>query len=141
MKKMLKWLTTKRRYAYDVHFEGTCGEGGDKNEMLWGVDKCSGCPVFIFLLKKIGFPLWPDVEPNVNVLLTKSLPFDSDVREWSHLLMIPLYCFWVYQTIERLVNLNVMWLWLLKVRSGNISELILKTKADLKDGSDNSSHP
>ena len=57
MKKMLKRLTTKRRYAYDVHFEETWGEGRDKNEMLWGVRKCSGRPVFIFLLKKIGFPL------------------------------------------------------------------------------------
>ena len=36
---------------------GRGGRGGDKIEMLWGVRKCSGRPVFIFLLKKIGFPL------------------------------------------------------------------------------------
>ena len=34
-------------------------------------------------------------EPNMNVLLTSNLPFDSDVRQWRHPLMIPLYCLWV----------------------------------------------
>ena len=122
------------------------GGGWQKRDVMgcWQVLRMSSLYFFIkenWISAEPNDFRWPDAEPNVNVLLTKSLPFDSDVREWSHLLMIPLYCFWVYQTIERLVNLNVMWLWLLKVRSGNISELILKTKADLKDGSDNSSHP
>ena len=26
--------------------------------------------------------------PNINILLTRNLSFDSDVRKWSHLLMI-----------------------------------------------------
>ena len=30
-------------------------------------------------------------EPN-NILLTRNLPFDSDVRQWSYLLMIQLHC-------------------------------------------------
>ena len=31
---------------------------------------------------------------NINVLLTRNHPFDSDVRKWSQLLMIPLHCLW-----------------------------------------------
>ena len=31
-------------------------------------------------------------EPNIDVLLAKNLPLDSDVREWSHPLRIPLGC-------------------------------------------------
>ena len=34
------------------------------------------------------------VESNINILLTRNLPFDSDVRQWSHRLMIPLHCLW-----------------------------------------------
>ena len=30
-----------------------------------------------------------------NILLTRNLPFESDVREWSHPLMMSLHCFWV----------------------------------------------
>ena len=33
-------------------------------------------------------------ESNINVLLTRNFPFDSDVRQWSHPFMIPLYCLW-----------------------------------------------
>ena len=33
-------------------------------------------------------------EPNINILLTKNLPFDSDIRQFSHSLMIPLHCLW-----------------------------------------------
>ena len=29
-----------------------------------------------------------------NILLARNLPFESDVRQWSHLLMIPLHCLW-----------------------------------------------
>ena len=29
-----------------------------------------------------------------NILLTRNLPFDSDFRQPSHPLMIPLYCLW-----------------------------------------------
>ena len=47
----------------------------------------------IFLvLKKIGFAPWPDIL--LITLLTRNLPFDSDVREWSHPLMISLHCLW-----------------------------------------------
>ena len=30
----------------------------------------------------------------INILLARNLPFDSDVRQWSHPLMIPLHCLW-----------------------------------------------
>ena len=61
-----------------------------------GVSKCPERPIFIFLLKKIGFVPWLDIMRSqaYNILLTKSLPFDSEIRQWSHLLMIPLHCLW-----------------------------------------------
>ena len=33
-------------------------------------------------------------EPNINILLTRNLPFGSDVRQWSQPLMIPLHFLW-----------------------------------------------
>ena len=33
-------------------------------------------------------------EPNINILLTSNFSFDSNFRQWSHLLMIPLQCLW-----------------------------------------------
>ena len=33
-------------------------------------------------------------ESNINILLTRNLPIDSGVRQWSHPLMIPLHCLW-----------------------------------------------
>ena len=33
-------------------------------------------------------------EPNINISLTKKFPFDYDVRQWFHPLMIPLHCLW-----------------------------------------------
>ena len=33
-------------------------------------------------------------DPNINILLTRNHSFDSDVRQWSQLLMIPSHCFW-----------------------------------------------
>ena len=32
-------------------------------------------------------------EPN-NILVTRNIPFESDVRQWSDPLMIPLHCLW-----------------------------------------------
>ena len=34
-------------------------------------------------------------EPNINISLTRNFPFDPDVRQWSHLLMIPFRCLWI----------------------------------------------
>ena len=61
-----------------------------------GVSECSGRPVFIFFIKEnwIWAMTWRYAEPNINILLTRNLPFNSDLRQWSHPLMIPLYCLW-----------------------------------------------
>ena len=61
-----------------------------------GVSECSGRPVFIFFIKEnwICAMTRHHAEPNINILLARSLPFDSYVRQWSHPLMIPLHCLW-----------------------------------------------
>ena len=62
----------------------------------WRVRECSGRPIFLFLIK--GNWIWAmtrhHAEPN-NRLLARNLPFDLDVRQWSHPLMIPFHCLWV----------------------------------------------
>ena len=58
--------------------------------------ECTGRSVFIFLLEKkwICAMRRHHTEPNSDILLTRNLPFDSDVRQWSYPLMIPLQCLW-----------------------------------------------
>ena len=48
-----------------------------------GVSQCPERPIFIFLLKKIGFVPSLDIMRSqaYNILLTKSLPFDSEIRQ------------------------------------------------------------
>ena len=59
-----------------------------------GVSEYSGRPIFFFFIKGN----WAcavtrhHIEPNINILLTINLPFDSEVRQWSHPLMISLDC-------------------------------------------------
>ena len=67
----LIWLCQhKGWYTYYVHYEGWRGGGGIRQK--WdvigrracggrGVSECSGPPIFIFLLKKIGSAPWPDI--------------------------------------------------------------------------------
>ena len=45
------------------------------------------------LLKKIGTALCPEIML-IIYFWQKNLSFDSDVRQWSHPLMIPLHCLW-----------------------------------------------
>ena len=47
-----------------------------------GVSECSGRPVFIFFIKEswICAMTRHHAEPN-NILLTRNLPFDSDVKQ------------------------------------------------------------
>ena len=59
--------------------------GKGKNEMLsgvgrWGISECFGRPVSIFFIKEswICAMTRHDAEPNINILLTRNLPFDSD---------------------------------------------------------------
>ena len=46
-------------------------------------------------------------ESNINILLTRNLPIESSVRQWSHPLMIPLHCF-VYCII---LHCFILYLW------------------------------
>ena len=49
----------------------------------WGVSECSGPPTFIFFIKEnwICAMTRHHAEPNIDILLTRNLPFDSDVRQ------------------------------------------------------------
>ena len=53
-----------------------------------GGSKCSRRPIFIFFVTEN----WVCAESNINILLTRNLPIDSGVRQWSHPLMIPFHC-------------------------------------------------
>ena len=66
---------------------GRTGRGGG------GVSECSGRPIFI-KENWISAMTRHHAEPSSNILLTRNLPFNSDVRQWSHPLMIPLHCLW-----------------------------------------------
>ena len=91
-------LMSKGWYTYDVQEEGwwirqkwdVIGGSGV------GVSECSGCPMFIFFIKENWMCAMTryHVEPNINILLTWNLSFDSDVRHWTYPLMIPLHCLW-----------------------------------------------
>ena len=59
----------------------------------WGDSKCSGSPTFIFFIKENWICAMTRHHAN-NILLARNLPFDSDVRQWSQPLMIPLHCLW-----------------------------------------------
>ena len=48
--------------------------------------------LYLFLLKKSG--VVHHAKPNVNILLTRNLTFDSDFRQWDHPLMMPLHFLW-----------------------------------------------
>ena len=93
-------ILIKGWYTYAVHFDG---EWGVRQKWIlsdvegWGVSECSGRPIFIFYFIKenwICAMTRHHAAPNINILLTRSLPFESDVRQWSHLLMIPLNFLW-----------------------------------------------
>ena len=62
----------------------------------WGVSKCVlDIQSLFFFIKKMDYAVTRHhAEPSVYILVTRSLPFNSDVRQWSHLLMIPLHCLW-----------------------------------------------
>ena len=64
--------------------------------LLLVITKCSGRPIFIFLITENWFCIMikHHGESNFNILLTRNLPVDSGVRQRSHPLTIPLHCFW-----------------------------------------------
>ena len=55
-----------------------------------------GRPIFNFSIKGnwIFYTTRHHAEPNINILFTRSLPFDCDVWHWSFPLMMPFYFSW-----------------------------------------------
>ena len=59
----------------------------------WGLASVLDVQSLFFYIKENS--IWAMTRDHANhILLTRYLPFDSDVRQWSHLLMIPLHCLW-----------------------------------------------
>ena len=52
-------------------------------------------------------------ESNINILLTKNIPFGSDVRQRSHTLMMPLHCLWAKSNnrTRGQFECDVTWFW------------------------------
>ena len=102
-------------YTYDVHFERGWGV---KTKMRcyrtkWGEGLASVLDVqslFFYQRKLDLYHARHHAEPNIKILLTRNLLFDTNVRQWSHPLMIPLHVCGLKRTIEPVVNLNVTWL-------------------------------
>ena len=66
-------------------------------DVVGGGRECSRRPVFIFLLKKIGFAPWPGIMMSQTLVYYWKEIFliDSGVRQWSSSLMISFHCLWV----------------------------------------------
>ena len=75
----------------------------------WGVASVLDVQSLIFFIKEnwICAMTRHQAESNINILLTRNLPFDSGVIQWIHPFMIPLHCCGLNRTIECVVNLNV----------------------------------
>ena len=74
----------------------------------WGVTESSGCPIVIFFNNE-NWILAVTRHRASNILLTRNLHFDSDVRQWSHPLMVLLHCLGAKSNYRTVVNLNVTW--------------------------------
>ena len=62
----------------------------------WGVASVLGVQsLFLFKENCISAMTRHRAEPNTKILLTRNLPFDSDVRQLSRPLMIQLHCLWI----------------------------------------------
>ena len=59
----------------------------------WGQTECSRRPIFIFFIKE-NWICAITRHHSDNILLARNLPFDADVRQWNHPLMILLHCLW-----------------------------------------------
>ena len=127
----------------------------------WCVSECSGHPIFILFIKEnwICAVTRYHVEPNINILLTRNLPFDLEVRQWSHPLMTSLHCLWVISNNRTRGHFKYDMIWFCfrfdfvysharwkevkrktrqrKGKPDKINELTLKTKANLREGTGN----
>ena len=103
----LKIYFHKGWYIYDIHFEGEGGWGGgkvvSKAKMRcyqtwgsWGLASVLDVKSYFFIINEncICAMTRHRAEPNINILLTRNIPSDSDDTQWSNPLMIPLYCLW-----------------------------------------------
>ena len=76
-------------YNYDINFRGA--RGLRQIGKFW----TSNLLLFFFVFVKenwIYAMTRHHAESNIDILLTRNLPFDSGVRQWSHPLMMPLRC-------------------------------------------------
>ena len=79
-----------------IFFWGGGGGARQKRDVIghrgWRISKCSGRPVFYFFIKENSICAMTRhyAEPN-NILLTRNLPFDPDVRQCSHRLIISIH--------------------------------------------------
>ena len=62
----------------------------------WGLTSVLDVQSFFFVVKEswICAMTRSHAEPNINILLTRNLPFHSYVRQWSQSLIIPLHYLW-----------------------------------------------
>ena len=77
------------------------------------VSECSGRPIFFFIKEKWLYTMTRH-HAN-NILLARNLRFDSDVRDSSQLLMIPLHCFtigWLKYFNEKVILFIAIWFWM-----------------------------
>ena len=84
-------------YTYNVHFEW--GEEGGKVKMRCYRSQGGGYRVFwtsnlYFVFSKENWICAMTRHHANNISLARNLPFDSEVRQGSHPLMIPLHCLW-----------------------------------------------
>ena len=108
----------------------------------WGVKECSGRQILTFLLKKIEFAPWPDIKLSQRLIYywQEIFVFDSDVRQRSHTLMIPLHCLWAKSNNRTRgcdVTLFLFWFRSCTCKERlhyNINKLLLEMKTDLKEG-------
>ena len=62
-------------YIYDVHFGKGWWIKGKSDVRGWEVSECFGLPILFFIIKENW--ICAITEPNINVVLTRNLPFDS----------------------------------------------------------------
>ena len=59
-----------------------------------GVGLASVLDAQSYFFRKLGCAMTRHHAESNNILLTRNLPIDSGIRQWSHPLMIPLHCLW-----------------------------------------------
>ena len=59
-----------------------------------GGSKCYRRPIFIFFITENWVCVMTRHHAESNILLTRNLPIESGVRQWSHPLMIQLHFLW-----------------------------------------------